>query len=134
MSAGASIYSILHGSSAVAAIVGTRIYPGTIPQDAALPALVYNVITGSPENVMDGAPPADHELIQIDAWAVTTSSANGYDTASTLRDAARAAFESMSTLISAGIGAKVVAFYPDNFEPDTRRFSRSIGVSIWSTR
>jgi len=134
VSVGASIYTILHGFKAVANIVGTRIYPGTIPQDATMPALVYNVITGSPENIMDGVAPGDHELIQIDAWAVSTNSANGYDIATTLRDAARAAFEVQSTLITAGVGAKVTAFYPDVFEPDTRRFSRSIGLSVWSAR
>ena len=128
MSVGANIYSILHGFTAVVNIVSTRIYPGAIPQAAAVPALVYNVITGSPENVMDGAAPADHELIQIDAWALD------YDSATTLINAVRAAFEQQSVLITANLGAKVVAFYPDAYEPDTKRFSRSIGLSVWSDR
>jgi len=64
MAVGNNIYGILSTNAGVAAICGTRIYPGTIPQDVVtLPVVVYNVITGAPDNVLDAPAVADHELV-----------------------------------------------------------------------
>jgi hypothetical protein len=132
VSAGNSIFHILSTNSGVTAIVGAlpacQVYPRVIPQSKTPPAVVYNVIAGMPVNVMDEAAPGDHELFQIDAWA------NDYDTATTLINAIRVAFESQTVLISEGIGAKIVAFNPDAYEEDTKRYSRSIGLSVWTAR
>lgn len=40
-----ALYSKLTGSSSVTALVSTRIYPNAIPQNVALPAVAYQVIS-----------------------------------------------------------------------------------------
>lgn len=41
--------------SAITALVGTRIYPSVLPQNADLPAIVYDVMGGSPDDVLTGS-------------------------------------------------------------------------------
>jgi len=132
VSIGPNVFGILSTNAAVIAIAGgpptAGIFPGVLPQGRTAPAVVYNVITGMPENVMDAPAVADHEIVQLDAWALD------YNTATALREAVRAAFEDQPVLIARGIGAKIIAFYPDAYEPDTKRYSRSIGLSMWTGR
>lgn len=45
MSAEAITYSLLTASTAVAAIVGDRIYPDHIPQGVAMPAIAFDVVS-----------------------------------------------------------------------------------------
>jgi hypothetical protein len=42
-----AIYSILSTDATTKALVGTRIYPNVVPQDATLPAIAYQRISGS---------------------------------------------------------------------------------------
>lgn len=47
------------------ALVGTRIHPGSLPQNSPLPALVYSKVSGVPEYAHDGANGAVESRIQI---------------------------------------------------------------------
>ena len=40
------VYTLLTGNAAVAALVGTKIYPGLIPQNTAMPAVTYELVSG----------------------------------------------------------------------------------------
>jgi hypothetical protein len=66
-----AIIARLLGESGVAAIVTTRIFPGSRPQGSALPAIVLNRISGGPEYADDGEVGLEQARIQIDCWAAT---------------------------------------------------------------
>lgn len=40
------VYTLLTGNAAVAALVGTKVYPGLIPQSTAMPAVSYELVSG----------------------------------------------------------------------------------------
>ena len=65
----------LLADSGVAAVVGTRVFPGARPQASALPAIVLNRISGGPEYADDGEVGLEQGRIQIDCWAATYSEA-----------------------------------------------------------
>ena len=48
MSAEANLYSALTARAALTALVGNRIFPDVIPEDCALPAIVYQRASTSP--------------------------------------------------------------------------------------
>jgi hypothetical protein len=59
----------------VAAIVATRVFPGSRPQGSELPALVLNRISGGPLYADDGEVGLEQGRIQIDCWAATYTEA-----------------------------------------------------------
>jgi len=68
------IYTILSSAPAVAAIVGSRIYPhGEAPQDVTKPYITWFVVSAPPELLVDGAPPFDKFTIQVDCWHLISS-------------------------------------------------------------
>lgn len=89
----APIFATLKAASAVTALVGTnpvRVFPmGEAPQKGttgfAVPYVVYQQITGSPENYIGDAPDSDDSLTQISVYADTVSSARAVSVA--IRDA-----------------------------------------------
>lgn len=54
MSIETGIYAVLTGDAGVSALVGTRIYPLVVPQDASLPAIAYQRVSGGPTYTQDG--------------------------------------------------------------------------------
>lgn len=40
------VYTLLTGNAAVAALVGTKIFPGLVPQNTAMPAISYELVSG----------------------------------------------------------------------------------------
>ena len=71
----AAIYDILKNNSGVSALVGTRIYPLAIPQDATLPAIQYQKISSRGYYTHDGEA-AVRSRIQISAVAETYEAAD----------------------------------------------------------
>lgn len=65
----------LLATTAIAALVGTRIYPGAKPQGSALPAIVCNLISALPSYSDDGEDGIREDRIQIDCWAETYTAA-----------------------------------------------------------
>ena len=72
-----AIYAHLTGNSGVAALVSTRIYPLTIPQDIALPAIAYQRISGPRIAAHDGPTGVARARIQITCQAPTYAAAKG---------------------------------------------------------
>jgi len=70
-----AIIQRLLGTAGVSAIVGTRVFPGSVPQASSLPAIVINTISGGPQYADDGEIGLDETRIQIDCWAETYSAA-----------------------------------------------------------
>jgi hypothetical protein len=75
MSAETELYAVLSGSAGIGALVSTRIYPDAIPEDQALPALVF-ARTGTESIIaLDGSKIAETARLSISAWATTRTSA-----------------------------------------------------------
>ena len=59
----------LKGAALITAITGTRIFPQQLPQGAALPAIVYSIITGDPMHDFDGPIGFRRTDVDITCWA-----------------------------------------------------------------
>ena len=67
------IYTRLSGFAGLAALVGARIYPDELPQDVAVPAVVYSLVaddTPQPQQVT-GQTDLIRARYQFDCWAET---------------------------------------------------------------
>lgn len=76
MSAESALYSALSGASGLTALVGTRIYPDVIPEDADLPAVVYQRAGTSPVTTIGNVTVAENIRFVITAWAETRTAAD----------------------------------------------------------
>jgi len=76
MSAETDLFSALSASSALATIVGTRIYPDAIPEDKAPPAVVYQRANTSPVTTINGITLAEEVRFSITAWSKTRAQAD----------------------------------------------------------
>jgi len=63
--------------AAVAAQVGTRMYPRKLPQNPTLPALVYQRVDTRRLHVMEGPDGLPRARMQITAWASSVSGLEG---------------------------------------------------------
>jgi hypothetical protein len=68
-----TLFSLCAANTAVKNLLGTapvRLYPfGTAPQNVVKPYAVYQTISGSPENLLSGAPDIDGIMQQVDEYA-----------------------------------------------------------------
>lgn len=75
MAAEDALNTILSGNNGVKALVVARIYPNAIPQDAALPAIAYQVISTERDYNQEGQSSIAGPYVQITIEAATYSSA-----------------------------------------------------------
>lgn len=75
MSAETELYAVLSGAAGLTALVGNRIYPDAIPEDAALPAVVYARASTEPVLSVSGQKFAETARLTISAWAKTRTAA-----------------------------------------------------------
>lgn len=61
----AALYSHLTGNERIAALVGDRVYPETIPQEAPFPAIAYQKVSGFPMGVHSGRLNLSESVIQV---------------------------------------------------------------------
>jgi len=73
---GKAIRTRLAADAAVAADVGTRIFPRAMPQDATLPAIVYQLVSSTSDDAIGGAAGMATALLQVDVYADTHLAAN----------------------------------------------------------
>lgn len=76
MSAETDIYAALTASSALASIVGTKIYPDAIPEDKSPPAVVYQRANTAPVTTINGITLAEEVRFSITAWSKTRAQAD----------------------------------------------------------
>jgi len=128
MSAVADLRGILAGDSAIAALVGARIYPALLPQPPTFPALTYQVVSGFRHTQMDGPPGVNRARLQIDCWAAT------YIGAEALADAVRLALDGFKGMVGGSPGRLVqAAFFAserDLYEPEPPCYRRSADYLI----
>lgn len=77
MSAETALYTVLSGYAGLTALVSTRIYPDAIPEDKALPAVVYSNEGATPETCLDNSIAATSTRFRIVAWGTTRTAAAG---------------------------------------------------------
>lgn len=107
MSAETDLYAALAASTALAALVGNRVYPDAIPEDQAPPAVVYQRANTSPVTTIGGQTLAEEVRFSITSWARTRA------TADAAGDAIIAALDTVSTPYadrSAGIDTETGLF------------------------
>lgn len=68
-----AIAHLLKHTTAVAQIVGDRIYPEVLPQNPTYPAIVYHVIATDPDHTQDGPSGYTRKLVQFDYVARTAA-------------------------------------------------------------
>lgn len=117
-------YLINHPS--VGSLVGTRVYPLTLPQGVVLPAITYQQISGPREQAYDGPSALAHPRFQLDCWAETYGEAVG------LARAVRQALDGYQGLMG-GVAVRdvVIDNELDGYEPETALWRRTIDVIVW---
>jgi hypothetical protein len=76
MSAETELYAALSASAGLAALVSTRIYPDAIPENKALPAVVYSLDGAAPIYGLGNEKHATPTQIKIVAWGTTRTAAS----------------------------------------------------------
>tara|TARA_Y100000004_G_C8875452_1_gene395177 strand:- start:24 stop:446 length:423 start_codon:yes stop_codon:yes gene_type:complete len=74
---GRGLRAYLVSKTSVTDEVGTRIYPGVLPQDATLPAVVYNLVFAEIHDVLTGSSGSLTSTVQIDVYSDSHISSNG---------------------------------------------------------
>lgn len=97
------LYAYLVADAGVAALIGTRLYPLLVPQDAALPAMAYQRISGPRDHTHDGASGLAMARIQF------TAVGSSYSEAKSVMAALRAALDGFSgTMGEVTVGAALL--------------------------
>ena len=110
MRAEAILYSLLNASPGLAGLVGSRIYLDTRPEEDALPAVVYELITDRQDDARLG----ERETVKA-RMQVNCLGANAED-AVNVREAVRLAAHNRSGTIA---GYSVIACIEDSAGPDS---------------
>lgn len=125
MSFEADLKAHLQGDADIAGIVVERIFPMVVEKGKPVPAITYTVVFGEPVNCLDGYTSGVRRInLQLDCWSLSYTA---------LLRLAQAVFDRMNT--DAASFKSVINEFPllDDYESDTDRFRRSIGVSCWYT-
>ncbi|MEI6599838.1 MAG: DUF3168 domain-containing protein [Comamonadaceae bacterium] len=80
MSIGSLVYTALSGNTALAALVGERIFPVIAQAQIAYPYLVYSEVYNAPQNSLGGWSGCDNTRLQIDCWSKSYSNAHAVAT------------------------------------------------------
>jgi hypothetical protein len=110
MTAETVMITLLNGSSALAALVGERIYLDMRPENDALPAVVYVLVSGKPDNSYPDVTIPNRARIQVNCMDLSSEGAVA------VREAVRSACHAMSGVIG---GVSVVDCIQDGEGPDS---------------
>lgn len=117
MSIATLLYSQLVGTSGVTALVGTRVYPVTLPQTPVLPAISYQRVSNTEQN---GTSTLRTTRYQVDCWAVSYSAVQG------LAAAVKTALEEWTS--GSSVKMTEVINEIDDYEPDSGLYRVSIDM------
>jgi len=82
---GKAIFNILSNDSAIAAAVGTRIFPNVSAPGVGFPFIIYSIDDTNPNNTKNGASITDEVQVQITTFSTTYSETT--DISETIREA-----------------------------------------------
>jgi hypothetical protein len=128
---GASLRKLMTDDAAVTAMVGTRIFPGLLPQRADFPAVVYGQISSERVSAMGQDTGTVRSIWQIDCYAKTYGSAR--ELASKVRKSLQ---RKLGSVAIPSNGAKLlqglfVEADTDLFEDETQLHRVSTDYVIW---
>lgn len=74
----AQLFTAVTSDTAVAAVIGTRLYPDKLPQECVMPAASYFVVSDIPASSLNGALAValKSARVQVDVYAVTREQAS----------------------------------------------------------
>jgi hypothetical protein len=117
-----ALFTHLSTAAGMVALVGTRIYPVTLPQQPTLPAVVYQMISSAP--IQDRSAMAagfTRSRFQFTVWASSDTSA------AAVMAALRVAIGTFAD-VALEQGARM------EYEPDTTRWQGMLDYFIWHTQ
>ena len=121
-----AVYAQTVGYDEVTALIGARCYPLVVPQDAAMPAIAYQRISGSPRRSHSGFSGLSETRFQL------TCEADTYAQAKALAQAVRHCWESFAgTVAGIAIGGAFVENESDGYSEEVPAPVVRIDVSIW---
>lgn len=128
MNAEKVVYALLSADAGVTAIVSTRIYPSDLPQQIAVPAIVYRHVdtVDRPTIHGDGGPQLVQSRISVIALA------NDYSTIKALHEAVKAALRYQYGTI-AGVQVATITrdiVGPGLFDPDLERHEQGVDYLV----
>lgn len=129
-----ALYTYLTGVSAVNAIIGNRLYPNVMPQEATLPAIVFATITSTVEHGHEGSNSLYRALIQMDLYA--DEEAGGFDTVRSLAKAVVAALQGVKGATWGGVAVSAILVEEAgaaHYDSETDEFRIVVDVRVWYT-
>lgn len=123
MSFEADLKAHLQSDSTISGLVNARIFPKKVPEEVTMPVITYTNNDGEPQNCLDGFTSGVVRYdMQIDCWATT------FTRVIALGLAVRNRLNTVAATFSS-----IITQYPalDDYEEDTKRYRRSIGVICW---
>ena len=122
-----AIKALLTRSTALAALVGTRIYPDIMPDNPVYPAVTYQKLSGSSERGAVADPALMLAVFQVSSWAGSRLES------ARVASAVRAALDRIRKTTLAGVVIDDV-FYAgdvDLFDNDTRTYFNHCSFKIY---
>lgn len=118
------LYDFLSTDGGISALVSTRVYPGTLPQNWTAPAISYQRISGNRVRNLSGPAGRAAPRIQIDCWA------DSYSGSKALATAVRSAMDGYAGLMgTTTVGSVVLESDLDFYEPDTNVYR--VSMDFW---
>lgn len=115
----APVYATLIASGAVTALVSTRIYPDTAPQDSVKPYITFSDVGGQTNNYLGDVPGIDNQVVQIEITALTSASREA------IKNAVIAALDPVANMVSQPMGT---------WEFETKTYRLMLEYSFWVGR
>lgn len=122
MSAEADFRAVLLAASGVTALVGTRVALNAVPQDVALPYIVFSA-THTPQQEL-GGPAEDQTTLNVECWAADALGAIA------LADAVEAAIEAYDDTAPGGLSVTVLE-RTNAYDPDLQLDGVTLTVEWW---
>jgi hypothetical protein len=125
-----AIVALLKANEALASLVADRIYPNFVPQSAAMPAITYQMISGTTDYDADSYDALNHPRMQIVCWGST------YNSASIVKRALKAIINGYKGTVDS-ITIQAIFIEDENDMPNLSdseqltRFGKRIDIIIW---
>lgn len=128
-SIGSAIRSKLIADTLITSLAGTRVYPQKLPQNPTLPAVIYSIISDTPNADVSGMAGLFNADIQIECYAETAQAAQD------LSENVRLSLQSYrGTHLSVGINGIYFITEYDAFDDEISNYRRISSYEIWYTR
>lgn len=124
-----ALYAYLSTYAGLTALIGTRVYPFVLPQNAAKPAVTFQRVDTPREYTHDGYAGLAHPRFQFACFALSQPAS------AAVAEQIRLALQGYTGTMG-GVGGVVVQFavvvdQRDGYENDTKLFSTALDVIIW---